>query len=80
MNKKTNTVEKIIEIIDSIRPYINMDGGDLEFIKYEDGYVYVKLTGACKECGFADETINYGLSNTIKSEIDEVKGVINIDI
>ena len=48
--KRTKTEEKIIEIIESIRPYINMDGGDLEFIKYEDGYVFVHLSGHCAEC------------------------------
>lgn len=77
---KTKTEEKIIEIINSIRPYINMEGGDLEYVKYEDGYVYVKLTGHCADCGFQDLTISNGLEATLQSEIEEIKGVINIDI
>lgn len=72
--------EKIIELIEKMRPYINMDGGDIEFIKYEDGYVYIKLSGACVDCMFQDNTVNEGLLDFFKSEIPEVKGVINVGI
>ena len=72
--------EKIKEIIENIRPYLNMDGGDIEFIKYEDNYVYVKLTGACQKCMYQDSTINDGLEEMIKNEVPEVKGVINVEL
>lgn len=79
--KVANETEiKIKEIIDSIRPYINMDGGDLEFIKFEDGYVFVKLSGHCAECELQDFTISNSLEATLQSEIEGIKGVINIDI
>ena len=43
-----NNIEKrIIEIIDKIRPFIINDGGNIEFIKYENKIVYVKMSGAC---------------------------------
>lgn len=71
--------EKINELIEKMRPYINMDGGDIEFIKYEDGYVYIKLTGACKDCMFQDNTINDGILNFFKEEIPEIKGIINVE-
>lgn len=74
------TVKQILEIIDTIRPYIQMDGGDINFIKYEDGYVYIRLTGACQDCGMLDYTINDGLAATLQSEIPEIKGVINVEI
>lgn len=77
-NKKIE--EKIIEIIESIRPYINMDGGDLEFIKYEDGFVFIRLSGHCAECELQDLTISNSLESTLQSEIKEIKGVINVDI
>lgn len=75
---KNNTVNEIIEILNSLRPYLNMDGGDVEFIKYEDKIVYVKLTGACQACMFSDETIKNGLYETIKAQIPEIEGVINL--
>ncbi len=72
--------EKIIEMIEKMRPYLNMDGGDIEYIKYEDGYVYVKMTGACSNCMFQDNMVNYGLLQMFQSEIPEIKGIINVDL
>lgn len=80
VENETETVTKIKEIIDSIRPYINMDGGDLEFIKFEDGYVFVKLSGHCAICELQDFTISNSLEATLQSEIEGIKGVINVDI
>ena len=50
-------INKIKEILDNMKPYLQMDGGDIEFIKYEDKYVYIKLSGACAHCGYQDLTI-----------------------
>lgn len=75
-----STIEKIKEILDNLRPYLNMDGGDVEFIKYENNILYVKLTGACAACLFSDDTVKNGLYETIKSEIPELENVINVEI
>lgn len=72
--------DKIKDLIESIRPYLNMDGGDIEFVKYEDNYVYIKLLGACTNCLLQDNTINDGLVEMFKNEIPETKGVINIPL
>ncbi len=67
--------EKIIEVIEEMRPYLNSDGGDIEFIKYEDGIVYVKLTGACSGCVHRNETITNVILNLLQEEIPEIKEV-----
>lgn len=72
--------DKIKEVIEQIRPYLNSDGGDIEFIKYEDNVVYVKLLGGCANCLYRDETISQGILETIKNEIPEVKQVINVEL
>ena len=72
--------EKIIEVIDNIRPYLNMDGGDIEFVEYKDNYVYIKLSGACQNCIMQGETVNNGIEEMIKQEVPEVKGVIVLDL
>lgn len=72
--------EKIKEIIENIRPYLNMEGGDIEYIKYEDGYVYIKLTGACQNCEYQDMTLYGGIEEMIKDELPDIKGVINVDL
>lgn len=71
---------KIIELLNNLKPYLQMDGGDLEFIKYEDKFVYIKLSGACAHCGFQDVTIKDGIEEMLKQEIPEIEGVINIDL
>ena len=70
---------KIISIIDRIKPFIISDGGNIEFVKYVDNIVYVKLDGACKDCAFIDTTLKDGIEEIIVSEIPEVKEVKNID-
>lgn len=79
MKKEENekVIKEIKEILDTLRPYLNMDGGDVEFIKYENKIVYVKLTGACQACMFSDDTIKNGLYETLKADIPEIEGVIN---
>lgn len=74
----SETEQKIISIIDKIRPYLISDGGNLEFIKYENNIVYVQLTGACAECSMIDVTLKDGIEQLIINEIPEVKEVKNI--
>ena len=69
---------KIISIIDKIRPFIVNDGGNIEFIKYEDNIVYVRMSGACADCQMLDITLSNGIEDIIKNEIPEIKEVKNI--
>lgn len=77
---KINPEAKIKELLDDLRPFLNGDGGDIEFIKYEEKYVYIKLTGACANCGFQDETISFGIEAYLKDQVPEIEGVINVDV
>ncbi len=79
MNKEDDVVERIISIIDKIRPFLVSDGGNLEFVKYEDNIVYVRMMGACADCAMIDLTLKDGIEEFITSEIPEVKEVVNID-
>ena len=71
---------KIKELIDDLRIYLNMDGGDIEFVKYDNNILYVKLTGACAECMLQDETLNDNLLQAIKEEVPEIKEIINVEL
>lgn len=72
------TEEKIIEIINKLRPFLIGDGGDVEFVKYEDNIVYIKMLGACAGCALIDYTLKDGVEQAIKEEVPEVKEVVNI--
>lgn len=76
---KTNE-QKIIETINQLRPYLNSDGGDIEFVKYEDDYVFVKLFGACAACMYRDYTIQDNIFEALKEEVPSLKGIINIEL
>ena len=76
MNTKENEIKQIIE---NIKPYINEDGGDIEFIRLDENYVFIKLFGACVHCGLQDNTVNYGILKMIQEKYPDIEGVINVD-
>lgn len=80
LKKDKDDESKIIEIINQLRPYLNSDGGDIEYVKYEDNYVYIKLYGACAACIFQDYTIQDNIYEAIKEVAPDCKGVINIKL
>lgn len=70
-----STVKKIKEILEKFRPYLQNDGGDIEFIKFEDGVVYVRLLGACMGCSMQDDTLKDGIEDYL---LEEVPGVVEV--
>ncbi len=70
---------RIINEIDKLKPFLQSDGGNIEFVKYENGIVYVKLTGACVGCSLIDVTLKEGIEEILVNEIPEVKEVIKVD-
>ena len=70
--------EKIIEIINKLKPFLINDGGNIEFVKYEDNIVYIKMMGACANCQMLDVTLKEGIEAAIMSEVEGVRGVINV--
>ena len=71
--------KKIKEVLNRIRPYLQNDGGDVIFKRYENGVVYVKLIGACSDCPLIDNTLETGIEEAIINEIPEVIKVVNED-
>lgn len=71
--------DKIKEVLDKIKPFLNNDGGDVEFIKFEDGIVYVRLKGNCVDCAMSDITLTDMIESSLVFEIPEVIKVVDID-
>ena len=67
--------EKIILIIEEIKPFIISDGGDIEIIKYENNILYIKVTGACQNCEMIDITLKDIIEENIKEEVPNLKEV-----
>jgi Fe-S cluster biogenesis protein NfuA len=70
---------KIKDVLDTIRPFLMNDGGDVEFVSFKDGVVYVKLLGACSNCGVADMTIEGMVQDALTFEIPEVIKVVKVE-
>ncbi|OJF77276.1 MAG: hypothetical protein BKP49_02060 [Treponema sp. CETP13] len=68
---------RVIEALDQVRPSLQADGGDIEFISLEeDGTVVVQLQGACGSCPMATMTLKDGVETYLKQNIPEVKEVV----
>jgi Fe-S cluster biogenesis protein NfuA len=70
--------EKVKKLLDSVRPGIQMDGGDVEFVEIKDDIVYVRLVGACGSCPMAQLTLKEGIERYIKSQLSEIKAVESV--
>lgn len=68
-------IDEIKNTIEKIRPYIQRDGGDVEFVSFEDGVVGVRLLGACVGCMSIDDTISGGIEAILLDEVTGVTGV-----
>jgi Fe-S cluster biogenesis protein NfuA len=71
--------ERVQKAIDSIRPSLQADGGDVELVDVsEDGVVKVRLRGACSGCPMSQMTLKMGIEKIIKKEVPEIKEVISV--
>lgn len=78
MNEPTaSTIEQQISAIidEHVRPYIEMDGGSIEFTRYENFTVYVRLSGACNTCPSSSLTLKGGVERQIRRRLPEVLSV-----
>ncbi len=71
--------DKIKAILEEIRPYLQRDGGDCEFVSYENKIVNLRLHGACGTCPSSLMTLRMGIENAIRDQVPDVQGVANVD-
>lgn len=70
--------EKIINILNEIKPFLISDGGNVKFVKLENNIVYVELSGACSNCPLAFFTLKEVIETAIKNQLPHIKEVKNI--
>jgi len=70
--------EKIEKALESIRPALQADGGDIELINVEDGVVKVRLMGACGGCPMSSMTMSQGVEQAVKKAVPEIRKVIAV--
>lgn len=72
--------KKVVEAIDSIRPSLQNDGGDIEFVKIDNNKVYVRLQGACAGCMMAQMTLKNGVERMLRYNVDNQLEVVNLNL
>ena len=70
-----NKEQEVIAVLDKIRPYIQRDGGDVEFVSLVDDIVTVRMLGACINCLALEDTFTLGIKSMI---LDEVSGIVDV--
>lgn len=70
-----DTITKIKEVIEKTRPFLQSDGGDIEFVEFKEGIVYVKMQGACVGCSAINVTLYDGIESILLAEVPEVIGL-----
>lgn len=73
--QKNNTTQKIQDLLQTLKIYINADGGDVEFVKYKNNVLTLKIIGKCATCPFQSHTFDEGLKYALMQEIKEIKDV-----
>ena len=72
--------ENVIKVLEELLPYIEADGGSLQFveIEHETNFVKVRLGGACETCAMSSITLKQGIEARLKQEFAELQGVIQV--
>ena len=72
----------VINVLSELLPYIEADGGWLEFVEIdympEGAFVKVRLGGACSTCAMSAMTLKQGIERRLMEEFDELQGVIQV--
>ena len=80
MTKINPLYDRVKKALDTIRPYLQSDGGDIDLVEVtEDGIVKVKLTGACHGCPYSLQTLKAGVEQAVMKEVSEIKKVISVE-
>ncbi|MCK5338163.1 MAG: NifU family protein [Bacteroidales bacterium] len=76
---KEATKQKVLNVLEQIRPYLQNDGGDIEFVELtDDMIVNVRLTGACGSCPYSTMTLKNGVESAVVKAIPEIKSVESV--
>lgn len=76
----TDFYRRVDEVLDRVRPYVQMDGGHVELVDVDEaqGIVHIRFQGSCQGCPSAAMTLQMGIENELKTSIPEVKQVIAV--
>lgn len=78
MRTQKEILSRIEMSLDTMRPYLQNDGGNVEIVEFVDSVLKVKLVGACENCPQSYMTMKAGIEGAVKQSVPEVKSVIAV--
>lgn len=70
--------EGIVNSLEQLRPHLQKDGGDVEFVDYEDGVLKVRLMGACRGCPYSQMTLANGIKKNLQQNFPQIQEVVGV--
>mgnify|MGYP000344953886 CR=1 FL=1 len=82
MNKEINQdlIAKIEEAIQTLRPFLEADGGDIQLLRVENNVAKVKLLGACESCEMSAMTLKAGVEEAVKKAVPQITSVEAVEV
>jgi Fe-S cluster biogenesis protein NfuA len=78
-DKQVEIKDRVQEVLDTVRPSLQADGGDVELVDVEGGDVMLRLQGHCRGCPMSQMTLTMVIERTLKEQIPEVERVVAVD-
>ena len=76
MNNNEELEKAVLDALESIRPFLKADGGDIELVAVTDeGVAQVRLQGACSDCSMSLQTMKLGVETVVKKAVPQIIGV-----
>ncbi|MFT3737592.1 MAG: NifU family protein [Breznakibacter sp.] len=80
MSTYQETLKAVEEALETIRPYLKADGGDIQLVEITDDWVVkIRLQGACHECPMSLQTMKGGVEMVVKKAVPQISGIIAVD-
>lgn len=73
---EVSVLERVKKIIEEVRPFVQMDGGDVELVGVEGSVVQLRLHGSCTGCPSSQMTLKLGIQRRIQEEVPEIEEVV----
>jgi Fe-S cluster biogenesis protein NfuA len=78
MQTKMNLADKVNAALETVRPFLIADGGDIEIVKLEKDKLTIKFIGNCSTCSMSEMTLKAGIEAAIKNAVPEIKQVFAV--
>tara|TARA_B100001123_G_C15243813_1_gene1000093 strand:- start:605 stop:835 length:231 start_codon:yes stop_codon:yes gene_type:complete len=71
--------EEVEEVLETLRPMLMQDGGNVELVDIDDGVVKLRLVGACSSCSSSTMTLKMGIEKALKKAIPMVRCIESVE-